>query len=69
MSRIVNWSRNVDGILMITITWFPSLISESAIMLVIALGSMVAIGLPLIVAAVAVLRDRGTHGQGENHDS
>ena len=45
------------------ITRCPSLILVSAVMLVIAIVSMLAIGLHLSVVAVTVLRDRGPHGQ------
>ena len=52
---------------MITITRCPSLILVSAVMLVIAIVPMLAIGLRLSVVAVAVLRDRRPHGQGTDH--
>jgi hypothetical protein len=54
---------------MITITRCPSLILVSAIVLVIAIAlviaivPMLAIGLRVSVMAVAVLPDRGPHGQ------
>jgi hypothetical protein len=48
---------------MITITRCPSLILVSAVMLIIAIVPMLAIGLHLSVVAVAILRDRGPHGQ------
>lgn len=48
---------------MITITRCPSLILVSAVMLVIAIVPMLAIGLHLSVVVVPVLRDRGPHGQ------
>ena len=66
MPRVIDRRRNVDGILMRTITRCPSLIVVSAVMLVIAIVPivpMLAIGLHLPVVAVAVLRDRGPHGQ------
>ena len=58
---------------MITITRCPSLILVSAVVLVIAIAlvmaivPMLAIGLHLSVVAVAVLRDRGPHGQSADH--
>ena len=63
MPRVIDRRRNVDGILMITITRCPSLILVSAVVLVIAIVPMLAIGLHRSVVAVAVLRDRGPHGQ------
>ena len=62
----MNRRRNVDGILMITITRCPSLILVSAV-LVIAIVPIAAIGLHLSVVAVTVLRDRGLHGQRADH--
>jgi hypothetical protein len=46
-----------------TIARCPSLILVSAVMLVIAIVPMLAIGLRLSVVAVAILRHRGPHGQ------
>jgi len=63
MPRVIDRRRNVDGILMITITRCPSLILVSAVVLVIAIVPMLAIGLLVSVMAVAVLPDRGPHGQ------
>jgi hypothetical protein len=68
MPRVIDRRRNIDGILMRTITRCPSLILVSAVMLVIAIVPMLAIGLHLSVVsvvAVAVLRDRGPHGSAD----
>lgn len=62
MPRVINRRRNVNGMLMITITRCPSLILVSAVVLVIAIVPMLAIGLHLSVVVVPVLRDRGPHG-------